>query len=247
MRNILAATAITFAAFVASAAELPTVPDLSAAARERVAPLYDAYRRLEKEFAELPAPKDDAERLLRLLRRDEVGRAAFRQIDFVSLPPEEGRAAVQAAQLEIERNDIENQKQLKAMLPEGGWFLKSVVGAEAGAAAWLIVHHALNSDIALVRAALAGMKPLLSAGEVDKANYAMLADRLAVVDGVRQTYGTQMICDEFKWVVYPVEDEAGVDARRKEMDIGVNLAGQLAQFSSRSCPIAKFAGPLPKQ
>lgn len=182
---------------------------------------------------------------MRLKRRDEAGRAAVRQIDFMTLPPADGRAAMMAAQLEIERQDIENQAQLKAMLPPRGWFLRSEVGAEAIAAAWLIVQHAINSDIALVRAVVASMKALVPTGEIEKADYAMLADRVAVVDGVRQTYGTQMICNEFKWVLYPVEDEAGVDARRKEMGIEVTLADQLSRFATQSCPIAKYAGPIP--
>ncbi|MGE4063443.1 MAG: DUF6624 domain-containing protein [Rhodospirillaceae bacterium] len=246
MRILFIVAALLCGPVAVSAAQLPQAPQLSAAAAQRIAPLIEAYRKLDQDLATLPAPKDDAERLLRLKRRDELGRVLYRQIDFVSLPLEEGRAAVQAAQLEIERNDIENQKQLKAMLPQRGWFLKSEVGAEAVAAAWLIVQHAINSDIALVRHVLASMKALLPTGEVEKGDYAMLADRVSVVDGVRQTYGTQMICNEFKWVLYPVEDEAGVDARRKEMGIEVTLADQLAQFATRSCPIAKYAGPIPK-
>ena len=82
--------------------------------------------------------------------------------------------------------------------------------------------------------------------DIEKFDYAMLTDRVALVDGVRQTYGTQFICDEFKWVLYPVEDEAGVEARRKDMNIGITLADQRAQFATRSCPMAKYAGPIPK-
>lgn len=246
MRFLFAFAALLWTCLPVSAAELPQTPELSAEAKARLAPLYEAYVDLDKQFAAMPPAATPAEHLMRMKRRDEIGRAVYRQIDFVSLPVAEGRPAVMAAQTEIERQDIENQKQLKAMLPARGWFLKSELPPEALSAAWLIVQHAINADIALVRAVVASMKALLPTGEVEKPDYAMLADRVAVVDGVRQTYGTQMICDKFKWVLYPVEDEAGVEARRKEMGLGVTLADQLAQFATRSCPIANYAGPFPK-
>lgn len=238
--------ALLFTSSAMSAAyQLPPMPELTADAKARIAPLTGAYANLNKEFAAAPA-KTDAERLLRLKQRDELGRAAIRQIDFANLPEADARALAMAAQLTIEAQDIENQKQLKAMLPKRGWFLRSEVGAEAVSAAWLIIHHATNTDIELVRGALASMQALLPSGEVEKADYAMLTDRVAVVDGVHQTYGTQMICHEFKWMLYPVADEAGVEQRRKDMDIGVTLADQLAQFAPRSCPVAQYQGPLPK-
>jgi len=246
MRFLFALAALLCASLAVSAAELPPPPDLSPEAKARIAPLFEAYAALDKQLGALPPAQTDAERLMRLKRRDDIGRAVYRQIDFVSLPPADGRAAVMAAQIEIERQDIENQKQLKTMLPSRGWFLKNEMGPEALEAAWLIVQHAINSDIALVRAVLGSMKALLPTGEIEKADYAMLADRVSVVDGVRQTYGTQMICNAFKWVLYPIEDEAGVEARRKEMGLGVTLAEQLAQFATRSCPVAKYAGPMPK-
>jgi len=227
-------------------AAAPPDPELTPAAKARLAPLYEAYAALDKEIAARPPATSDKERLLRLKERDDVGRAVYRTIDFISLPVNEGRAAVIAAQLEIERQDIENQRQLKAMLPKRGWFLRSEVGAEGLTAAYFVVLHAMNSDIALLRSVVGSMKPLLPTGEIEKADYAMLTDRIAVVDGVRQTFGTQMICDANKWMLFPVEDEAGVEARRKDVGIQVTLADQLKEFAARGCPIAKYAGPIPK-
>lgn len=246
MRIICALTLLLWSGLAATAAELPPMPDLSPDAKARLAPLFDGFEALDKELAALPPAKDDAERLLRLKRRDDFGYAAIRKIDFNSLPPADAQAAMTAAQIEIERQGIENQTQLKSMLPKRGWFLRSEIGAEANSAAWLIVHHAMNTDMELVRKVLGSMHALLPTGEIEKPDYAMLADRAAVVDGVRQSYGTQMICNQFKWVLYPVADEANVEARRKDMGIGVTLADQVAQFAPRSCPVSQYAGPLPK-
>jgi hypothetical protein len=246
MRILLVLATLVCMGLPVSASQLPPMPDLSAVAKERVAPLFDAYEKLNKELAALPPAKDTSERLLRLKRRDDLGRGLIRQIDFNSLPPADGQAAVLAAQIEVERNDIENQTQLKAMLPARGWFLKSELSPEANTAAWLIVQHATNSDIDLVRRVVSAMYGMLDSGEIQKMDFAMLADRVAVVDGVRQTFGTQMICDNFKWVLYPVADETRVEALRKEMGIDITLADQLAQFATRSCPTAKYAGPIPK-
>jgi hypothetical protein len=221
-------------------------PPLSDAGKARLAPLFDAYAALDKELAALPPAKTDAEKILRLKRRDDLGRVVYRQIDFVSLPLEEGRPAVMAAELEIERQDVINQTELKKILPARGWFLTSEIGADAAVAAAQIVHHATNADMPFVRQVLASMKSLLPTGDVEKFDYAMLTDRVAVVDGVRQTYGTQFICNDFKWILYPVDDEAGVEARRKDMGIGITLADQKTQFATRSCPIAQYGGPIPK-
>lgn len=246
MRTLYALALLLWAALAANAADLPPPPDLGPEAKARLAPLFDGYENLNKELAGLPPAKDNAERLLRLKRRDDFGRAAIRQIDFSTLPPADAQAAMMAAQIEIERQGIENQTQLKAMLPKRGWFLRSEIGTEASSAAWLIIHHATNSDMELVRKVLGSMNSLLPTGEIEKPDYAMLADRVAVVDGVRQSYGTQMICNQFKWALYPVADEANVEARRKNMGIGVTLADQLAQFAPRSCPVGQYAGPIPK-
>ncbi len=227
-------------------ATAPPPPPLSDAAKARLAPLFDAYAALDKELAALPPAKTDAEKILRLKRRDDLGRVVYRQIDFVSLPLAEGRPAVMAAELEIERQDVINQTELKKIIPARGWFLTSEIGADAAVAAAQIVQHATNADMPFVRQVLASMKALLPTGDVEKFDFAMLTDRVAVVDGVRQTYGTQFICNDFKWMLYPVEDEAGVEARRKDMGIGITLADQKTQFATRSCPIAQYAGPIPK-
>ena len=132
-------------------AAAPPPPPLSDAAKARLAPLFDAYAALDKELAALPPAKTDAEKLLRLKRRDDLGRVVYRQIDFVSLPLAEGRPAVMAAELEIERQDVINQTELKKILPARGWFLTSEIGADAAVAAAQIVQHATNADMPFVR------------------------------------------------------------------------------------------------
>jgi hypothetical protein len=228
------------------AAELPPLPELTDEAKARLAPLYDAYAKLDQELATLPPPTSKSEHILRLKRRDEIGRATFPKIDFVSLPVADSHRAAMAAQLIIERQDVVNQTELKALIPERGWFLTSELTQDASNAAFAIVRNAINPDIAFVKSVLSAMYKLLPTNEIQKFDFAMLADRVAVVDGVRQTFGTQMICDEFKWKLYPIADETKVEALRKEMGIGITLADQLAQFATRSCPTAKYAGPIPK-
>lgn len=238
--------AVVCASVPVSAAELPPVPELTDEAKARLAPLYEAYLKLDQELAALPPPASTSEHILRLKRRDEAGRAVLPKIDFASLPVAESHKAVMAAQLEIERQDIENQKQLKTLLPERGWFLTSELSPQAHDAAAGLVRSAFNPDIAFVRSVVSAMYRLLPTNEIQKADFAMLADRLALVDGVRQTFGTQMICDNFKWMLYPVADESRVEELRKEMGIGVTLADQVAQFATRSCPVARYMGPIPK-
>jgi len=71
-------------------------------------------------------------------------------------------------------------------------------------------------DLAFQKQVLGLMEPLVKTGVVEPRSYAYLYDRVAVADGRPQRYGTQLKgADPF-----PIEDEANVDARRKQVGLG---------------------------
>jgi len=116
----------------------------------------------------------------------------------------------------------DNIRDLKVLLKSHPWFAISKFGEQASADAYLIVQHAFN-DVELQEETLAKMKMLLAKGEVLKKNYAFLYDRVAAQTKKPQKFGTQGYCrgpGVFEPV--PIEepnDNASVDARRKEMGI----------------------------
>ena len=93
-----------------------------------------------------------------------------------------------------------------------GYPSKSEVGRDGSKAAWLLVQHC-DQDPGLQKTALIMMRPLIDLDEVDPADYAYLADRIAVARGQAQRYGTQFNGAK----PFPIHDEPDVNVRRFAM------------------------------
>ena len=87
----------------------------------------------------------------------------------------------------IDEAHVRRIKELLAARSE--WFRLSEVGRQAELAAFVIVQHA--DDLALQKAALVKMELLLASGDIEKSEYAMLWDRVAIQEGRPQLYATQ--------------------------------------------------------
>lgn len=207
---LIAAPAVAAGPPVSAPDAPPITPRIEAAVR----PVRDAVRAEQAAIGALPPAATDAERLVRLARLDQAARAALYGLDLSALQPGERAIALSAAWSRVEAVDRANQRALKAMLPRGdGWFGRSVVGEEGAGAAFLVVIHAVR-DRGLMREALRRMTPLAGTGEIEPAWYAALHDRLAVLEGRPQRYGTQPVCRRGEWVAGEVEDPEGLEARR---------------------------------
>jgi hypothetical protein len=110
--------------------------------------------------------------------------------------------------------DHDNLVRMKEVVAKYGWPGKKVVGSDGANAAWSLVQHA-DADVAFQKDCLEKMEPLVKTGDVAGKEYAYLYDRVAVGEGKKQRYGTQMDGDDFA----PIEDPKNVDARRKEMGL----------------------------
>jgi hypothetical protein len=117
----------------------------------------------------------------------------------------------------VDEAHVERVKTLLAA--HESWFRMSEVGPRAATAAFTIVQH--SGDLGLQKQVLASMEPLLAANEVDKGDYALLWDRVAVAEGRPQRYATQASdCDGDRYVTpRDLEDPAGLDARRAAMGL----------------------------
>ena len=117
---------------------------------------------------------------------------------------------------EQERLDSANLRRLREIISEHGWPGISMVGYAGAATAFLIVQHA-NHEAQVEF--LPVIKAAAEAGEADRQHVAMLQDRILVTQDKAQLYGTQLYHDETtgKLELYPIEDEANVDARRLEI------------------------------
>jgi hypothetical protein len=110
--------------------------------------------------------------------------------------------------------DEKNTAWLKGVVEKHGWPGESLVGTDGAHRAWLLVQHA-DRDRDFQEQCLKKMEAL-PAGEVDRRDIAYLTDRVLVGQGKKQKYGTQAQFKDGKAVPLPIEDESGVDKRRKE-------------------------------
>lgn len=162
-----------------------------------------------------PGGRTEAEELLDLGRRDQEIRdeltAAFQaaggQVDTLAMSRLLAR---------MDSADRVHSARLRELVQRHGWPTARRVGAEAAEAAFLVVQHA-SHDRPLQRDFLAHLERSYAEGEGDGQALALLTDRLRLADGRPQLYGTQASIENGQVVIEPIEDEAGVDARRARL------------------------------
>ena len=142
------------------------------------------------------------------------------------------------------KTDRENTAWVKKTTRHWGWIDASRFGAEAADAAFVLVQH--SGDVELMTAALPEIEKDTKAGRLsDGQSYALLYDRLQIVRGGKQRYGSQIVENaEGTMVVSPLEDRAKVDEYRLEMGMEP-LAKYLALFMRDGKKVI-FADDTPK-
>ncbi|MBI1683213.1 DUF6624 domain-containing protein [Caulobacter hibisci] len=229
------------AAMLAQTTAAPAPALVSPEARALIASVQASIDQEQARQAALPLPKDDAERLVRLGRLDQIPRRVALSFDYSTLPQAERDAAMRAAFAPIEAQDKSNREALLALLPPEGWFLRSRYGDKAATSAFHIIQHA---DTAAQERFLPALEPLVRAGEFEGQNYGMMFDRVATSNGRQQRYGTQFRCDGGKWRPYPIEDEAGLEARRALLAFPDPYAEYKARMQSGPpCPQTRSPPP----
>jgi len=110
-------------------------------------------------------------------------------------------------------NDSINTLKVSKILDEKGWVGKDKVGAKANQALFLVIQHA---DINTQKKYLPLMRDAVKKGNAMISSLALLEDRVALREGRRQIYGSQIGTDPQtnKEYVLPLEDPDNVDRRR---------------------------------
>ncbi len=108
-----------------------------------------------------------------------------------------------------------NADRLAAIVDRHGWPGEPQVGRDGAEAAWLVAQHAIGQP-AFQRAALTALWEAAKRGDVPALQAAMLEDRIRVLEGRPQRYGTQFDWDaNGEMSPLPIDDPAGVDGRRR--------------------------------
>lgn len=113
--------------------------------------------------------------------------------------------------------DDENTVQLNNIVEQIGWPTTSKVGEKASVAAWVLVQHSPSRKFQKQM-----LHHMQSEGDdTQKPLVAKLIDRIRIINGKPQLYGTSFTSDNItgKLSVDPIEDIENIDARRKEMGL----------------------------
>jgi hypothetical protein len=121
-------------------------------------------------------------------------------------------------------NLIKTQK----ILDEYGWPGFDKIGRTGGLTIFLVIQH---SPLAVQQKYLPAMREAVRNKQASAANLALLEDRVALGEGRKQIYGSQIHADKVtnKPYLAPLEDPDHVDDRRKTVGLGP-IAEYLKQF-----------------
>ncbi len=227
--RLLSATVLGFAMVLASGctadgAEASTLQE-SAGELATADDLYDAY--LEEDRAAIDAWRDRRDQAsvvdelaYRTERDQRIRHLILELLETPGAGPNENMITWLRLMQRMKRIDADNQSWIKAELDDRDWFTISEFGDEADNDAFLIVQHATD-DPDFMREIHTRFQRLLPQGEIAPDNYALLTDRLAVMEGAPQPYGSQFECREgVQSLQTPLSDpEPVVDERRAEVGL----------------------------
>jgi hypothetical protein len=110
--------------------------------------------------------------------------------------------------------DAKNRAEVLRIFDRYGWVTRSLAGKDAAHDFWLLVQHQTPE---IQRRLLPALEKAAKDGNASMSDYAYLYDRVQMGLGKPQHWGAAVKCEEGKPVLYPVDDPAGLDARRKEL------------------------------
>ncbi len=141
------------------------------------------------------------------------------QLDEVEKKYGEGSPEVKAHWELISEKDSINLVKVKKILDERGWLGVDVIGKEGNTTLFLVIQH---SDLGTQKKYLPMMREAAKKGDAFPGNLALLEDRIALGEGKKQLYGSQIGRNETtgKFYVLPLEDPENVDKRREEVGLG---------------------------
>lgn len=115
--------------------------------------------------------------------------------------------------------DSLNLKKIVKILDEKGWVGKDKVGGQANQTLFLVIQH---SDLKIQQKYLPMMKEAVKKGNANSSALALLEDRIALREGKKQIYGSQIGTNPTTKAQYvlPLEDPDNVDKRRTEVGLG---------------------------
>jgi len=116
------------------------------------------------------------------------------------------------------KKDRINLTKIKKIINEKGWVGKDKVGQQASTTIFLVIQH---SDLKTQQHYLPIMRDAVKKGNADASSLALLEDRVALGEGRKQIYGSQIGINPTtkKQYILPLFDPDNVDKRRAEVGL----------------------------
>lgn len=114
-----------------------------------------------------------------------------------------------------EQIDKENLEKIEIILKDG-YPSKDIVGSENSLIPWLIIQH---SDLEIMKKYLPILILAVEKGDIEKQHYALTIDRILMYEKLPQIYGSQLILENRKYVVYDLLDPINVNVKRNEVGL----------------------------
>ncbi|MDO1529576.1 hypothetical protein QMK61_12115 [Fulvimonas sp. R45] len=112
-------------------------------------------------------------------------------------------------------DDKDHTAAIKAIIESGGFPSGREVGRDGVENAFLLIQH--SADKGFMKASVSQVRLAMLRGDLPRSEYAKFVDRILMLDGKNQIYGSQFHVVDHKMVPYPIEDPANVESRRRAM------------------------------
>lgn len=118
----------------------------------------------------------------------------------------------------IHEKDAQNEQKITEILDNRGWLGPDSIGERGSLTLFLVIQHAA---IETQEKYLPMMQEAAKTGNANPANLALLEDRIAMRQGKKQIYGSQIMIDPEtgEYYVSPIENPDNVDKRRAEVGL----------------------------
>lgn len=135
-----------------------------------------------------------------------------------------------------------NSDNLCLILKTYGWPTKTLVGDDGADAAFFLLRNSSNPVMQ------ASLLPVIiaatSQGEIELRDFASYIDRIRLNAGLKQLFGTQATIRDGFLVMFPIENEALVDARRKQYQLPPLAEYQRTLEQNYRLPLIKTTGAM---
>ncbi len=147
--------------------------------------------------------------LLAILETDQTDRQQIQAIQQKFGPDSK---EVQALWQKINQTDRQNLEKIELIIRQRGWVGPDLVGEQASSVLFYVIQHA---DLATQERYFPIMRAAVQEKKAQASSLALLEDRIAIGNGRRQIYGSQVEANKSgTFSVFPIQNPEQVDQRR---------------------------------